>query len=304
MSDSAVKPDPTAIGEVSAPPFARLPDAGRLFADRRDRLEVLAAQSDIGPYLRFIAGIAGVQHAIQHDLPEPEAPDVEHLHRARSFAMPPIDRGSFVLGPAFEATLERLVAAAGAIPKPAAAAEALARVAGAGADLRAGLVANVLADSIPVEALAEHLYVAAALQVHFARAAARLDARSLVPVGDGVCPVCGGPPVTSLVVGWPGAHGARFCACSLCGTLWNHVRVKCVLCGATGGVAYQEIDGGPGTIKAETCDSCHAYVKILHQHKDPGLDPVADDIASLGLDLLMGEGDYRRGGFNPFLLGY
>ncbi len=33
-------------------------------------------------------------------------------------------------------------------------------------------------------------------------------------------------------------------------------------------------------------------------------DPVADDVASLGLDLLVREKGFRRGAFNPFLLGY
>ena len=92
--------------------------------------------------------------------------------------------------------------------------------------------------------------------------------RALVPVGDGVCPACGGPPVSSMIVGWSGAQSARFCACSLCGTLWNYPRVKCTLCGATKGIAYQEIAGGPATVKAETCESCRGYVKILHQQKD------------------------------------
>ena len=55
---------------------------------------------------------------------------------------------------------------------------------------------------IPFEAIAEHALVAAALQVHFARMAAALDAAALTPVGDGACPACGGPPVASLVVGW------------------------------------------------------------------------------------------------------
>ena len=39
------------------------------------------------------------------------------------------------------------------------------------------------------------MFVAAALQVHFARLAAQLDANALVPVGEGACPACGGPPI-------------------------------------------------------------------------------------------------------------
>jgi FdhE protein len=107
-----------------------------------------------------------------------------------------------------------------------------------------------------------------------------------------------------LIVGWRGAHGARFCACSLCATQWHAVRIKCVLCSSTKGISYQERDAGSGTIKAECCEECRGYVKILHQHTDPALDPVADDVASLGLDLLLRDKGYRRGAGNPFLLGY
>jgi len=155
-----------------------------------------------------------------------------------------------------------------------------------------------------IETLAEHVYVAAALQVHFARLAAGLDPKSLVPVGDGACPCCGGPPVSSMVVGWQGAYNTRFCACALCGTLWHYVRIKCVLCGSTKGIGYQEVEGGGGNIKAETCDACRSYVKVLYQVREADLEPVADDVASLGLALLLGASEYRRGGYNPFLLGY
>ncbi|MDW6024227.1 formate dehydrogenase accessory protein FdhE [Mesorhizobium sp. BAC0120] len=295
--------DPTAIGEISSPPFARLPDPKRLFSARAERLNVLAEGHQLGPYLCFLADLAEVQNAIQEGLPEPDMPDAEARQRARSFAMPPLDRNKLAFGAA-AATLDRLVWAAASIEKPAAAADALYRLKQATPLQRDAMMRSVLADAIPMEALAEHVYVAAALQVHFARLAALLEASALVPVGDGACPACGGPPVSSIVVGWQGAHGTRFCACSLCGTLWHHVRIKCALCGSTNGIGYQEIEGGPGTVKAETCDSCGCYVKILHQHKDPALDPVADDVATLGLDLLVREGGYRRGSFNPFLIGY
>ncbi|NGO54175.1 formate dehydrogenase accessory protein FdhE [Allomesorhizobium camelthorni] len=295
--------DPTAIGEVSAPPFARLPDPSILFARRAQRLAALAEGHQLGPYLRFLAALSNAQHHIRDGLPDPAAPDIDARERARSFGMPPLDRNRPATA-ALAETLERLIVAASKVEKPEVATGALERLKQAGPSERDGMVRNVLADAIPMEALAEHVYVAAALQVHFTRLAGWLDAAALVPVGDGACPVCGGPPVSSIIVGWQGAHGARFCACSLCGTLWNYVRIKCTLCGSTKGIGYQEIEGGPGTVKAETCEACGCYVKILHQHKDPALDPVADDVATLGLDLLVREGGYRRGSFNPFLIGY
>jgi FdhE protein len=43
---------------------------------------------------------------------------------------------------------------------------------------------------------------------------------------------------------------------------------------------------------------------VLNQQKDPALDPVADDVASLGLDILVRDLNFRRGAVNPFLMGY
>ncbi|NLB58290.1 MAG: formate dehydrogenase accessory protein FdhE, partial [Gammaproteobacteria bacterium] len=45
-------------------------------------------------------------------------------------------------------------------------------------------------------------------------------------------------------------------------------------------------------------------VKILYQVKNASLDPVADDVGSLGLDVLMKDTEFTRGGFNPYLVGY
>jgi len=181
---------------------------------------------------------------------------------------------------------------------------ALERVRAADAATATVMMRAVLGNAIPPGAVAEHVIVAAALQVHFARLAAQLDAQTLVPVGQGICPACGKPPVSSIVVGWSGALNTRFCACSLCGTLWNYPRVKCVLCGATEGISYQEIAGGAAGVSAEACDACHGYLKVLQQNNNPSLDTVADDAATLALDLLLRESGYRRGAVNPFLLGY
>ncbi|MGO4704908.1 formate dehydrogenase accessory protein FdhE [Microvirga sp. 2MCAF38] len=300
---SSIQPDPTVIGRVPSPPFVRLPDPSTLFEARRQRLEALAQTSDLAPYLTFIAGLSAAQHRIQNNLLDPAFPTEDVLTRAREFGMPPLDRNRFEIDAVVSQTLNRLFDAVSTLEKPKEAEAALARVKDATRGGIEAMVRDVLDNSIPADAIAEHAYVAAGLQVHFARLANKLDAESLVRVGDGACPSCGGPPVSSLVVGWMGAEGTRYCACSLCGVLWNVVRVKCVLCSSTKGIGYKEVEGGSGTIKAECCDACHGYVKILYQQKDVALDPVADDIASLGLDLLMRESEYRRGSFNPFLLG-
>jgi FdhE protein len=300
----APRHEPIAIGEPAAPPFARLPDPKLLFAQRAERFRALAQRHELQSYLLFLADLSATQHAIQDGLPAAELPEPDAREQARDFGMPPLDRGRFTADLACEETLDRLLAAAALLAMPEVARAALGKVQAADPGTRAGMMRSVLSECIPVEAIAEHVFVAAALQVHFARLAAQLEADRLVPVGEGACPACGGAPVSSMVVGWRGAHGTRFCACSLCATMWHTVRIKCTVCGSTKGISYREIDGGAGAIKAETCGECRSYVKILDQQKDPLVDPVADDVASLGLDLLVREEGFRRGAANPFLIGY
>ncbi|HTT85147.1 MAG TPA: formate dehydrogenase accessory protein FdhE [Rhizomicrobium sp.] len=305
MSDPhSVPPDPSMIGGVPKAPFVRLPDPATVFARRAKRLRMLATGSYLASYLEFLAAISDAQSAILPELSEIRLPPPEFIARARRFEMPPLDRNAMKPDAALHDTCRRLFAALVPFPKPEAAQAALGRVRALDDDRLDDSIAAALGDGIPAHAVADHVYVTAALQVHFARLAAQMDANAFVPVGVGLCPVCGGRPVVSLVVGWYGAEGTRYASCMLCSTLWNEVRVKCLACGSTKGVGYQEIEGLGGTIKAETCDACGGYVKVLYEHKDPALDPVADDVASLGLDQLLRESAYGRAGINPFLAGY
>lgn len=301
---AAERPDPTQIGDVSAPPFVALPNPATVFARRAERLRRLAQGHDLTPYLTFVAELSQAQHKTLAGLPSVEPPSPDDLARACEFAMPPLDRSHFESCAAFDATLARFLETMGSIPMPSLACESLQRIATADATRRLRFAHNVLAHAFPIDMLAEHMFVAAALQIHFARLAQCLDPATLVPVGDGVCPVCGGAPSASMVVGWHGSHGARFCACSLCQTLWNYVRIRCVACGSTEGISYREIEGGGGAIKAECCSECNSYLKIVYQTIDPAVEPIADDIASLGLDLLVREEGLRRAGVDYFLIGY
>ncbi|WP_241130016.1 formate dehydrogenase accessory protein FdhE, partial [Achromobacter xylosoxidans] len=96
-------------------------------------------------------------------------------------------------------------------------------------------------------------------------------------------------------------EGYRYLCCSLCATQWHMVRVKCSHCEDVESVAYQAIEGRAPAIKAETCDRCHTYRKIFYQDKDLHVEPVADDLASLMLDVLVGEAGYSRASGNPLL---
>ncbi len=97
------------------------------------------------------------------------------------------------------------------------------------------------------------------------------------------------------------APGVRYLHCGLCATAWNHVRAVCITCGGSRGLALLEIEGGDGAVQAETCDDCHSYAKMLYQAKDMAVEPMADDLASLGLDMLVGEAGYQRAS-NPLVI--
>jgi FdhE protein len=147
------------------------------------------------------------------------------------------------------------------------------------------------------------LYVVAALQVYFTRMAAGLPAASLRLLPQrGLCPCCGSTPVAGVVTASGRAPGTRYLYCSLCAAAWNHVRATCITCGETRSLSLKGIDGDSGAIKAETCDECHTYAKMLYQARDMKVDPFADDLATLGLDVLVAEAGWARHAPNPLLL--
>ena len=79
------------------------------------------------------------------------------------------------------------------------------------------------------------------------------------------------------------------------------VRVTCSQCESTTGHQLSIDRRRPRCIRAECCDTCRTYRKILYQEKDSDVEPVADDLASLALDLLLSEAGYHRASGNPLL---
>jgi len=148
-------------------------------------------------------------------------------------------------------------------------------------------------------------FVGAALQVYFARLAASLDVADIdhcdVP---GICPVCASRPVASVIrIGGEQAN-MRYLVCSLCATEWNMARVKCTACDTDKGVQYLSLTrdenekATDAPTRAEVCDECKSYLKIFYQDKDARIEPNADDLATLALDVLVDEQGYGRSGPN------
>ncbi len=142
-------------------------------------------------------------------------------------------------------------------------------------------------------------FVAAALQVHWTALAAGLDRTKIAPAdAPGVCPACGFPPVAGVVRTDGEVARLRYLHCGLCNTEWHLVRVTCAACRESSRIAYYHAEGSDGSIRAETCEACRSYLKIVYRENSPEADPVADDLATLALDLAVEEAGYAQIGLN------
>ena len=305
MVDS-LKPDPSFIhGGVAKTPFVLQHDPFKLFDTRASRFRFLAQTSELAPYLEFLGDLTALQATLTQQLPAPTPVSDEQIAGSTQAGLPPIDRAALADDAALHACLQAFVdGASQTINMPAPARAALDMVRNADHAARIEMLANVLGDEIPAERLAEHMFVACAVQIYLARLAASIPVERLQPVATGVCPACGGRPVTSSVIGLRDIENVRYANCGCCATQWNEVRIKCLCCGSTEGISYRSAETEDATVKAEVCKECSSWVKTLYQVRNASLEPVADDVGSMGLDVLMRDTPFHRAGFNPFLMGY
>ncbi len=288
-------------------PRVRLPQPASLFADRAARLAQKAEGNPIGDYLRFLAQLVKAQQRAAASV-QTAAPDAALIAQAQEHSMPLLPAASHI-DPAWQGVLDQLIDAVLQAPAlPGALAPVLQALRAMPQDDRDNLARRVLVGVLAdPQDLAAAPLVMAALQVVFADRASRLQ-ESDIPYTDPatICPVCGSAPVASVLRIGGREAGLRYLHCGCCGTEWHMVRVKCSHCESTRGVRYQGLqsqgsDDKDEVVLAETCDQCHTYRKIANQEKDPLAEPLADDLATLLLDLLMSETPYARASMNPLL---
>jgi FdhE protein len=287
-------------------PRLRLPDRARVFSLRAERLRKLSENDAIGhaigEYLHLMAAIADAQQAALGNC-KAALPTAEQIAHARTYRMPLIHVASWPRESHWRNILEQLCESVAALSNlPAGAREAcdrLRRSPPEQIDIQAD--ALLAARTAAVDVAAAPLLMAA-LQVYWVDLASRLTTENVVELDvSGVCPICGTLPVASIVRAEPRSQGFRYLHCALCATEWHLVRVTCSHCQSTKGITYQSIEGASDAIRAECCDACRTYRKILYQEKDSRVEPVADDLASLALDLLLTEAGYHRASGNPLL---
>jgi len=316
----------------NAIPRLLLPQARSLFTARAARLRQLANNDITGipvgesmqGYLQLMAALVDAQAAVAASLPAETfaLPDAAEIALSLDHNMPPLPVSG--TRPAswrtvFTAILDQLAPLAGEQPQMAG---VLAQLRELDAAQLEGCADAVLAEVTEGVDPLHAPFVAAALQVVWAMRASQLDSPAVQPlVTNTLCPVCGSHPVASVIRIGGQSQGYRYLHCSACASEWHMVRVKCSCCEHTSRIAYQSLEtnedkaevvaadsapvnkaNDPSKVaRAETCEDCKTYRKIFNQEHDFNVEPLADDLASLTLDLLVGEAGYARASGNPLL---
>lgn len=300
-------------------PFLRLAPREAVFAEREMRLRQLAALHPMGDFLRFVAELARVQQRRLAAHPEVPLPDAAAVDAAARAGQPALPAGDWPRDAAWRDGLREMLDALRATAPPGVLAT-LDRLAAFDDDALERQADGLLNGVMHGLDLAAAPLVAAALQVywtHLALATAAAHETQGQPFGRiddaGLCPCCGSRPTASITLTAGDAPGQRYLHCSLCSTRWHMPRAKCSHCGGTQHVAYEALEAADApadadgnarlaAVQAEVCDDCGHYLKIVHADRDPYVDPVADDLATLTLDLLVSEAGRQRYGVNLMLL--
>ncbi len=312
-------------------PRLRLPQSGTVFEQRAARLHSLAAGKVTGipvnPALSGYVSLMGVVVAAQADImrtlgaAELPMPDPVSLSLAQQHGMPPLAASGArppVWRDILAGLLDRLDAAAASRPELAVVLTGLRALAVPELEhLADAVIAQHMDELNPAQAP----FIAAALQIVWTYWAGHLQQQQVPTLETAtLCPVCGSHPVASVIRIGGQSQGYRYLACGLCASEWHMVRVKCSCCEQNGKIAYQGLSiadaepaatavGAPDNkandprkfARVETCDDCHGYRKIFNQEHDYDVEPLADDLGSLTLDVLVSEAGYSRESINPLL---
>ncbi|MBY0562209.1 formate dehydrogenase accessory protein FdhE [Hyphomicrobium sp.] len=290
-------------GGVTTPEALLLPNPMLRFSATADRMRALSPDHPMAKWLTFMADLSDAQHIAATTLAPMPPIDRSLIDRSVAGRIPPLAADGHHRNSAWRDGLALMLDALERCSLPAPARETITKVRSSTTDAIEDLADGFLRDTVRGADAGSALYVAAALQVYFTRLAGSLDASALRLLPQrGLCPCCGSTPVSGLITASGDAPGIRYLYCSLCSTAWNHVRAVCITCESSHKVSLKEIEGGPGVVKAEICDDCQTYAKLIYQIKDTKADPYADDLATLGLDIMVSEAGWARHAPNPMLL--
>jgi FdhE protein len=292
-------------GQIEAPAgeirFIFLPDRD-LFSRRAKRLRLLSENHSLGDYLAFLALLADAQQAALNRFPSLPMPSIKDQALCREHGMPLLAAGSWTRNPAWRGALTMILQQIGVNALPTPVCKTIAGLLRAKETRVEEMADRILAGELDGISPGELPFVAAALQVYWVQMASTLEEQAVGRLEQGgLCPVCGSHPVVGVVHSGGAEQGLRYLSCSLCASQWHMVRIKCSSCESTHGINHYIVEGSNGAIKAESCDDCNSYLKLMYLEKDRQMDAMADDLATLALDMLMDEDGKVRSGPNLFL---
>jgi FdhE protein len=289
------------LGEIAESAPVRLPDLATIFSRRAERLKALAPGHELEDFLRMVAALVAAQQEALLGLPPGALPGPSAIAKAKLAHRAPLDPSTWRRDESWRVALARVLEKIDAGVLPEAAQEARKALAAADVTDLEALADRFLEGDVPQDDAAKAVFVAAALQVAWTRMAALLEPSDLDPADSGQCPACGSPPVAGMISPGGTKFGHRHLHCSLCATAWRYVRVRCVHCGSTDKISFRQL-AGTSYLRAECCENCRGYSKVFYLESAKALEPLADDLGSLGLDVLVGEEGFARIP-NPFVLG-
>ncbi|MFG0393231.1 formate dehydrogenase accessory protein FdhE [Pseudomonas sp. zbq_4] len=286
--------------EASAvmPPFLHLPPAN-LFDVRAARLDQLAEGNALGDYLRLVARLCRVQQQLV-DNPPAGVPVAEERQRlCISHGLPPLAADSLVREGPWLVWLQALLEHFNA-ENSGPLGEALQVLRGSDENQRKGWGIALLAGQYDAVPAAVVPFLGAALQAAWSSWLLALPTPELKPAGSlAQCPACGSPAMAGVVRNRGKHNGLRYLACSLCACEWHVVRVKCVYCESSKDLRYTSLEDdrhapGKAPLRAECCPGCESYLKQNYLENDAAAEPLADDLASLALDMHLDEEGFHR----------
>jgi len=309
MNESTVK---HAFGQapsgIMQAPEVVLPDAS-IFSQRALRLRELVQQVPaLDEFLAFVARLAQAQHQVLGEREPAWRPAGDAFDMALQHGMPPLGYRVLYRDVDWQGDLLAIldVLELHVATSQRALLDALR---GMSEEQRASIAEDVL-EARPGNPSTRGVMplVAAALQVAWVRLVRCLPKPPGKPdrTARAICPCCGSAAVASVIHGDRQRTGVRYLHCRLCATEWHLERVRCTVCDSAE-LVYLGLDDETGKpflpIQAEACNHCHSYMKVAQRELHGRADPVADDLASLTLDLLLAEkGEYERTGNNPLLV--
>ena len=288
-----------AAASYTAPPLL-FSNPKNLYQRRAARLRELAQDHPLADYLLFAAAIADAQLALLEDMPIPQDPRLQALS-SEQLANKPLDVKNWQRDPIWRKLLTALLEKL----KPSANDQILTTIEwlekAADSELEE-MADNILAQEFATISSDKAVFVWAALSLYWLQLVQQIPHNAKQESTENLhcCPVCNTAPTASLVH-FGSQQGLRYLHCALCESEWNMVRSQCSNCGQNKELDYWSIDDYMAAIRSESCGSCKSYLKIMFQEKEPKVEVIADDLASLFLDMEMEEKGFMKSVLNPFI---